>query len=273
VRTLRVTLRGGRPLHDPPLPPAGLRFMQEDDTRLVSTGDELADLVLQYQPRRLARRHLTILDVGCGYGRLATGLSRSRHFHGSYLGFDLLPRHLGWCQENLTAHDPRLRFLHVDLHNGRYNPTGTLDPDAEPFPVPDDGVDECALFSVFTHLYRETIEHYLREIARVLHPGGTAVTTWLLFDEDRLAAVTAESSSYPLVHLRADGARYQDESDPLRAIGYPIADLRAMADAAGLIVTRLELGSWPGGDGRTFQDLVVLQRPSARRVRLLGPPA
>jgi hypothetical protein len=37
---------------------------------------------------------------------------------------------------------------------------------------------------VFTHLCRQQTEYYLGEVARILTPGGMALTSWLLFDRD-----------------------------------------------------------------------------------------
>ena len=40
------------------------------------------------------------------------------------------------------------------------------------------------LTSVLTHLLEDEAEHYLAETARVLEPGGRALATFFLLDDD-----------------------------------------------------------------------------------------
>jgi SAM-dependent methyltransferase len=247
-----------------PIPPLHLRFMTESEERFIATARSLAGTLADagLEPES------DVLDVGSGYGRLAVGLLDRIDFTGTYLGFDILARHVAWCANVITKADGRFQFSHLDLLNQRYNPTGALDPAEAVFPAADESVDVCALFSVFTHLYRPTVERYLQEITRVLRPGGIAVTSWLLFDDDRLASVTSDTSSYPLRLHGDDGSRFMLAEDPLRAIGFPQQDVEAMAAKAGLRVVRVERGNWDtGGADQTtsqFQDLVIMSREHAR---------
>jgi SAM-dependent methyltransferase len=241
-----------------PLPPARLRFMGEDDERLVAQGVELAETLYVHGLARDQR----LLDAGCGYGRLALGLV-STGFEGSYVGFDILERQVRWCSEHLTPFDGRYLFKHLDVRNDRYNPTGRGDPATTPFPVRSGSKDVAALFSVFTHMYEPEIRHYLSELRRVLVPGGLAVTSWLLFDRARLPAVVSSRSAYRLVHGLDEHVRFSDADDPLRAIGYRESYVRRIIRQAGLTVARVHRGSWCGeeaADG-AFQDVVVITRP------------
>jgi SAM-dependent methyltransferase len=244
----------------PPLPPERLRFMNDrDDETFLRIAAELAELVYSRGLPRDGR----MLDVGSGYGRLAIGLMETG-YAGRYLGFDILKRHVRWCRRALTT-DPRYRFRHLDVVNARYNPNGTIAPEAVRFPCPDASQDCCALFSVFTHFYEADIRRYLAEIERVLVPGGRAVTTWFLFDQARLPAVTAPESAFPLVHVLDAVTRYETPEDPLKAIGYDEAFVRGLVEAAGLHVAEVTRGRWardadPGRSG-TFQDLVVVEKP------------
>jgi SAM-dependent methyltransferase len=261
--------RSGRPL---PLPPARLRFMGEDDRLLLEIGDGLAGLLVEHG----LTPDSTILDVGCGYARLALGILHSTDHRGPYLGFDILAQHIAWCRETITPLYPNVEFRHLDIRNERYNARGTLDPTHARFPAKGGSIDMCALFSVFTHLYRPVAERYLAEVHRVLRPGGVAVTTWLLFDEARLPVVTSEQAVYPMIHALDEETRYASDADPLRAIAFHEGLVRAMAAQARLEVVVIERGSWAGEPSRVFQDLVVLRRsasddaidPDRRPVRL-----
>jgi SAM-dependent methyltransferase len=247
------------PVKPPPLPPNSLRFMGEDDERLVRTGSDLAREL--YAAGLSADQRL--LDVGCGYGRLAIGL-RHTGFAGTYVGFDILGRHVKWCRRNLA--NENYQFRHLDVRNDRYNPDGTIEPAEATFPAATARFDGCALFSVFTHMYPDNVARYLAEIHRVLRPGGWAATTWLLFDEERVEAVTSSRAAYPLVHELAPACRYESEDDPLKAIGYHEQAMRELVAAAGLRVRTVRRGSWAGDvPGPGFQDLVIIDKPSVTR--------
>lgn len=240
----------------PPLPPPRLRFMNEDDAKFIQTGNELAATLYAHGLTDDSR----LLDVGSGYGRLAFGLMGTG-YSGRYLGFDILPRHVRWCRRNLTA-DPRFRFAHLDVVNARYNPGGSIPAVEARFPAPDRSRDYCALFSVFTHFYADDVRRYLAEIHRVLVPGGLAATTWFLFDDARVPAVTGERSAFRLVHQLDDVTRFETTDDPLKAIGYDEGFVRGLVAEGGLEVVSVTRGSWAGDQPPgQYQDLVVLRRP------------
>lgn len=246
-----------------PLPPQELRFMNETDDSLVATARDLTNILV----REGMPDDADVLDVGSGYGRLTIGLMDREQFTGTYLGFDILKRHVSWCQKVMTAADPRFRFEHVDILNERYNAHGTVAPEEVPFPTEDASIDTVTLFSVFTHLYRPTIEHYLVEISRVLRPGGIAVGTWFLFDDDRMDAITSDAARYPMRFVLPDGSRYMSLKDPLHAISYRQSDVEAMARHAGLEFEQVKRGAWAGefvpNAFAEMQDLVILRKPTA----------
>lgn len=241
-----------------PLPPERLRFMRESDERFVATAHELADLVLEY-----AGPDARVLDVGSGYGRLAIGLV-DRGFTGRYDGFDILPRHVAWCRKHLTPVVPSLHFHHLDVRNARYNPEGRVDPTRARFPV-SGSFDVVALFSVFTHMDRPALTHYLAEIRRVLRPGGVAVSTFFLWDDARLEAITSPSAIYPMVHELDADTRYMNPADPLHAIAYRESLVMDLIADAGFEVEHVEFGHWDGHDAPHTQDLVVFGRPATDR--------
>src|SRR4051794_31575984 len=93
--------------------------MAESDDQLVSVGAELVAELEQFAALDPAT---TVLDVGCGYGRLAAGLLRAG-FRGSYVGFDVLAKQVEWCQTELAPlADGRMHFEHLDVANERYRP-------------------------------------------------------------------------------------------------------------------------------------------------------
>lgn len=247
-----------------PMPPMPIRIMQEDDDRLISTGVELAQLVLD----RGLPIDGTLLDVGSCYGRLPLGLLAGTDYRGRYIGFDVLKKQVDWCKSTLTPFAPTYRFHHLNVHNDRYNPHGTVDPLSVRFPANIGTIDAISLFSIFTHFYRPDIEHYLSEFKRVLKPGGIAVTTWFVYDEARLPIIQSASSVYPMIHELDEYTRYNDLEDPLRAIAFDESLVRSMIEKAGLEVVTIDRGTWAGEPGTIFQDIIVMRRPGALKDRV-----
>jgi SAM-dependent methyltransferase len=165
----------------------------------------------------------SVFDFGCGCGRTARQLILQTSRPRRYVGVDVHKGMIEWCQRNLTPADPQFRFLHHDVYAHSYAPGNRLRL-SEPFPVADREVTLFIASSVFTHLYLCQAEYYLSEVARVLRPGGTALTTWFFFDRD----------SFPFLS-EGPYSLYAGERDPTQAV---IFDRRWFLDT----VRRLGLG-------------------------------
>src|SRR4029078_110360 len=134
---------------------------------------------------------------------------------------------------------------HLDVVNDRYNPKGRVAPRNVRFPAGTAQFDVCCLFSIFTHFYKEDVQHYLREIHRVLKPGGLVVATWFLYDEERLPRAIA-SSSYPMAHRLDEVTIFTEITAALRSSGFDETYVRTMVEQAGLEIVRIDRGSWAG---------------------------
>jgi SAM-dependent methyltransferase len=241
-----------------PLPPAELRFMAEDDETFAAIGDGIvADMI----ELCALRADSAVLDVGSGYGRVAHALAR-REFEGSYLGLEILARHVGWCREQLTpASGGVFEFAHLDVRNARYNPDGAVAAEEATFEVADGAVDVAVLTSVFTHMYAAEIERYLGELTRVLRPGARALTTFFALDETWREAQLAGRGTIPMPHVLDATCRYHNADDPLHAIGFTPPWIRAAVARAGLRIYAVRLGSWCGREAALgYQDTFVLER-------------
>jgi len=61
----------------------------------------------------------TVMDIGCGYGRVASALWRRGH-RGHYVGVNILKRHVQWCSDHMTpATDGLYTFQHLDVRTDR----------------------------------------------------------------------------------------------------------------------------------------------------------
>lgn len=243
-----------------PLPPPAIRFMAESDEQFVAIGDEaLEDL------REMAGLGDTerVLDIGCGYGRLAHALLRDARFTGTYLGIDILERPIEWCRDQLVAPSGgRFEFRTIDVANARYNPSGATAGHMASLDVEPESFDVAVLLSVFTHLDPATVERYLEECSTALDPGGRVFISAFLLDESWRRCEEAGASPIEFRHRLTEFCRYQHAEDPLHAIAYDPGWLIARAEEADLVPTAPpRLGSWCGREGgQGHLDVLVLRR-------------
>jgi ubiquinone/menaquinone biosynthesis C-methylase UbiE len=107
------------------------------------------------------RDGMTLVDLGCGSGRLAWALGQSMRI--DYLGIDIVQALLDYAQ---TKSPRTYRFV---LHR-------KLD-----IPAPNASADMVSAFSVFTHLLHHETYLYMEDIRRVLRPRGRLVFSFLEF--------------------------------------------------------------------------------------------
>jgi SAM-dependent methyltransferase len=134
-------------------------------------GEAWADLVSHFLPESPV-----VLDVGCGCGKLARFLYLNPKLR--YIGVDLFLPGIEWCRKAFqTLGGNRFRFEHFDGYSPVYNPEGSIKPGEYRLPLENRSIDTVVCASLFTHLLEPDSIHYLREIARVLKPGGRAITS------------------------------------------------------------------------------------------------
>lgn len=115
----------------------------------------------------------SLLDVGCGQGRLATGLIAKQQQVEKYVGIDVsMPAYL-WCLQNIMLKHPTFVFHHLDVHNERYNANTPRKIDEKmKFPYADREFDIIYSFSVFNHMTESDARVYLKEFGRLLCGKG-----------------------------------------------------------------------------------------------------
>jgi SAM-dependent methyltransferase len=219
-------------------PPRRLRGFT-GDSDFLATGSELHALMREHGGLTTASR---VLDVGCGIGRVARTLANilDPQAGGAYVGFDPVADAIAWCAERYPAH---FRFVRADLRNDLYNPTGASVATDYRFPVDDGWATLVVATSVFTHLEGAETAHYLAETRRALAPGGIALLTFFLLDDNSRAAI--EAGRVRQVFGGADAVAH-DRAPVLETIGMPAT---------------VHEGGWRGGAGLSYQDLVVVRAP------------
>jgi SAM-dependent methyltransferase len=119
------------------------------------------------------RRGATVLDLGCGPCKSPPHLVEREGMR--LVGLDCNREAIDFCRELF----PNERFEWLDVRNDTYNPQGKLEPVQVRLPVEDRSCHLVICVSFFTHVGTLAIaEHYLREIFRVLSPGGFLFSTW-----------------------------------------------------------------------------------------------
>jgi SAM-dependent methyltransferase len=157
----------------------------------------------------------SVLDIGCGVGRLTRALaSRTKHVY----GLDVSPEMLKLAER----HNPDLR--NVEWLHGDGQGLGVVD---------DSSVDGCFSHVVFQHIPDPEITlNYVREMGRVLRPGG-----WALF----------QVSTDPDVHRVREGWRTRIKAllgaeRPWRSwwgSHVDVGALRSAAEQGGMVVEQI----------------------------------
>jgi SAM-dependent methyltransferase len=237
------------------VPPRRLRGFA-GDSDFVATGDELIRLARVHGGLRTDSR---VLDVGCGIGRLARTLpdALDASAGGAYVGFDPVAPAVAWCAARYPAH---FRFDHADLRNDLYNPDGAVAATDYRFPVADGWATLVVATSVFTHLDRPEVDRYLAEARRTMAPGARALLTFFLLDDDSRAALAAGRARQPFAEATGDQA-IADPEVTMAAVAHDRASVLDGLDGLGLEVAAVHDGTWRGGPGLSYQDLVVARAP------------
>ncbi|CAB4886431.1 MAG: methyltransferase domain-containing protein [Actinobacteria bacterium] len=179
----------------------------------------------------------TLLDWGCGAGRLAVGVREDFGQIRDYHGVDIQPELIEWANENLAGDG--FRFTCLDVSNERYNPDGSPDRTlaAEPGTV-----DVFYAYSVFSPMNDDDTPAYLTLIGEALSPRGKALVT--CFVEEDVAGWEENPEGYGPLEWKGR----------LHCTRFSRRHFEDHVEAAGLAVDRFEYGRETDG-----QSLYVLR--------------
>jgi SAM-dependent methyltransferase len=169
----------------------------------------------------------SVLDFGCGCGRVARQLIQQRPSPERYVGLDIHPGAIAWASENLTPAAPGFSFVHLDIHDPLVNPDGDKQ-SLLPFPMPDRSVTLVDALSIFTHIVERDLPYYLGEVARVLSIDGLVNASFFLF----------EKSDFPALGPQHN-ALYGDATYPKSAVFYDRGWLEQTLERCGLCVVAI----------------------------------
>ncbi len=201
--------------------------------------------------------HESVLDVGCGIGRMAVPLTRYLRDGGEYHGFDVMPDAVKWCRTTISPRYPNFHFRVADVYNSQYNPKGKVSAKDFRFPYGDGTMDFAMAISVFTHMTPEEVENFLAEMCRVLRGDGRALVTCFLLDEEASERRKGQQSAF---RFSVDRGRHLLEyaDKPAAAVAFREEAFLEMVSSNGLrIVPPIHFGAWSGRqEALSFQDVV-----------------
>jgi SAM-dependent methyltransferase len=237
------------------LPPAHLRiyyYRTWNKDRFIRACEEARTELMIHGLRPEHR----VLDIGSGVGNLALGLAE--YLRGGYDGVEIHGEAVGWCQRAITLRYPHFRFHRADIASRAYNPQGTVSASTYRFPFADHSFDFVLLSSVFTHMLPEDVENYVREVSRLLRPGGICVASYFLLNDESRAGVDARRSFMTFSIPHASGVcRLHSDSVPEAAVALEEAFVMAIYERAGLVVRSLRRGKWWSGEAHDQDVLAV----------------
>jgi len=208
------------------------------------------------------KREMSILDVGCGIGRMALPLTAYLDANGRYEGFDIMPEGIQYCSAVIHKRFPNFHFQLADIRNSYYNPAGAASADEYRFPFADETFDVVFSTSVFTHLPPDSVSNYLRQTARVLKPGGTCLHMYFLLNEESLKLVREKKDPYGIAY-EMGGFMTNDKNHVESAIALPETFVRKAHEESGIRITKILYGDWCGRTGgvSSHQDICIAVKP------------
>lgn len=210
--------------------------LQDDATYLNSAADQIGRIA-KWLPA-----DGTIVDFGCGQGRLLNGLLYTETSFGGYCGVDIDKDAIAWCVTHLSYPSVNASFIWYNGNNARYNADGIAVPD---IPSSDNAASVIFANSVFSHLEPEDVSRYADILKRKLTSGGAFYLT--AFVEEGVEPVAYDPKGY-----------YDDGPTPRRPltrVRYEKEHFLSLVTSAGLKLVEYH----QNGIARTGQSELIFQ--------------
>jgi SAM-dependent methyltransferase len=241
-----------------PVPPLDRNFVSLNPIDFLAEGIDLMRLLTKagLQP------HHSVLDLGCGIGRLALPLTQYLSEEGYYLGLDINLSGIAWAHENITCRYPRFEFVVLNARNVHYGARHEYGQDElvqSSLPIADYlHFDVAAAMSLFTHLTWDELVWYFRKLTKLLKPGGVLVGTFFLMTERARASIRAGNCPIPF-DMDAPGPSYyaKDANGRFTAFAHDEGAFRDLIASCGMEICS---DSWRSGweETATCADIMVL---------------
>lgn len=244
------------------IPPSELNFV--GDPNFEKIGRKYLEYIKNFT--NLSPEH-SVLDIGCGIGRIAAPMTEYLNQHGRYEGFDIVDLGVQWCRKKITKRYPNFKFQQSNIYNQHYNPTGIVVAEEFRFPYEDNSFDVAYATSVFTHMMPGAVQNYLNEIFRVLKPKGRSLCTFFILDDSSKANMA--TGRFPFKPVENHNYWVMHHNDPENAIAYDIDDIKTMYSKANLsVIEPVRFGSWSGRKNPPVggQDMMVCEKLATKAI-------
>ena len=171
---------------------------------------------------------ITILDIGCGYGRIAIGLKRINK-NIKYIGMDVHQKAINWCLKYLS--NETYSFSRIDFENERYNKNGMKIDRNFQFKILDKTIDYIYLYSVFSHMTEEHMIIYLNDFKRILKENG------------KIHFTTFIEENVPNFEINPTNYLNQELSGPLHVVRYKKEYIFNLLNDLGFNIVNFSYGS------------------------------
>jgi ubiquinone/menaquinone biosynthesis C-methylase UbiE len=199
----------------------------------------------------------SILDIGCGIGRIAIPLTKFLNTTGRYEGFDVVQLGINWCKKHIETVYPNFHFRFIPILNDLYNLSATESAENIKFPY-SNTFDRILLISVVTHMQADAVSQYLKEVQRLLKDDGFCFCTFFHITDEILQQ---QNNTFFPHHF--DGYSLHNLKVKDANIGFHTSYLYKMIDDAGLEIVRQYDGWWSGKQKEVcedFQDILIMQK-------------
>src|SRR3954463_4620380 len=212
-----------------------MAYSAPDEERFWRGGEEALEQLLGVLDVEIPPES-TVVDIGCGVGRLTRPLARAAR---QVKAIDVSSEMLAEAQR---------------LHGGLENVEWLHGEGESPQPIADASVDACISHVVFRHIPDPSITlGYIREMGRVLRPGGFAAFELSNDPEPHRKRQLPRRDRLP---AKLGGGPRAITDPPWLGSYVDLADLRLAAAEAGLEVVRTD------GEGTEYC-AVLLRKPTA----------
>ena len=233
------------------VPPKGKTAISHEDylkqgERFLAYFQELAGLKPEH----------SILEAGCGTGRIALTLTRYVNEKGSYNGFDSIKSRIDWCNKNITAKYPNFRFQYIG-----YNTVSNKgDSGNFTFPYTEGKFDFVFVSLDFTHMMPKETEHYIEEISRVMKRGAMCMMSFFIIncESEDMMIKRPTQMNFP---YNKGLYRLHSLHGKNKYVAYDEEWLLEKLSTAGLKMEIIKYGEWVGRSVYyDYEDLLVCRK-------------
>ena len=220
-------------------------------------GEEFVNYFTQYGNLKSTD---TLLDVGCGAGRMAIPLTTFLT-SGYYEGFDLFKDGVIWCKKNISSEFPNFNFQVIDVYNKNYNPFGKIKSSELKFPYSENSFDFVCTNSVFTHLLPKDFENYVSEIQNIIKKNGTFFSTFFIMNQESEELINQNKSLFQFKYSNTNEFAALENKLIEHAIAYKESYIKEILKRNGFENITIYFGSWCGRKNfLSMQDIVIAKK-------------